>query len=30
LHTLVVRFIVAVARCNPSSEQVIRRAESHC
>lgn len=30
LHTLVVRLIVAVARCKPRSEQVIRWAESHC
>ena len=30
LHTLVVRLIVAVARCEPRSERVIRQAESHC
>ena len=30
LHTLVVRLISAVARCQPHSEQAIRRAESHC
>jgi len=30
LHTLVVRLIVAVARCKPRSEQVIRQAESPC
>jgi transposase-like protein len=30
LHTLVVRLIIAVARGKPRSEQVIRRAESHC
>ena len=29
LHTLVVRLIVAVARCKPRSEQVIRQAETH-
>jgi hypothetical protein len=29
LHTLVVRLIVAVARCKPRCEQVIRQAESH-
>ncbi|MDP9124822.1 MAG: IS1595 family transposase, partial [Pseudomonadota bacterium] len=30
LHTLAVRLLVAVARCKPRSEQVIRQAESHC
>ena len=30
LHTLVVRLIVAVARCKPRSEQLIRQAESPC
>jgi hypothetical protein len=30
LHTLVVRLIVAVARCKPRPEQVIRQAESPC
>ena len=29
LHTLVVRLIVAVARCKPRSEKVIRQAETH-
>ena len=29
LHTLVVHLIVAVARCKPRSEQVIRQAETH-
>lgn len=30
LHTLVVRLSVAVARCKPRSEQVIRQAETPC